>query len=155
MKERRVRPNLSKAVNVEVELAKFMVKVILNKAFDKGTITLTRYNNALNVDYGQECLISGYAATNKAGYTQVRLTGCSQKLKVYCHMIVKQAEGIRIGLGDTGSHLCNTPSCFNPSHIVIENIEISQSRKCCKLFGHMQMYYCPHSPPCMGCNSIF
>lgn len=94
------------------------------------------------------CITTDYVPCKVgSGYTQVRYSGS----KMYCHRI---AGLLRVGANYSGkhldgSHLCNNDACVNPWHIVFESNELNQSRKCCKLFGQVAGYFCPHEPPCL------
>jgi hypothetical protein len=56
------------------------------------------------------------------------------------------------------SHLCGRPQCFNPEHIVDENIQLNNRRKgcigvvTCPDHGHLIVDLCEHTPRCIKPN---
>ena len=58
------------------------------------------------------------------------------------HQDVVGSDGKVKSVRWTASHLCSTPNCFRPSHILREPHAINVSRQLC----HTEM--CPHTPKC-------
>lgn len=62
------------------------------------------------------------------------------------HQIVLMAEGRLPSVGDECSHLCNQPSCIDPSHLVWERGDHNRRRKICNREGEC---VCLLTPQCM------
>jgi Zinc-binding loop region of homing endonuclease len=98
------------------------------------------------------CVLTNYAQTQAAGYTQIRerTTG----LKMSCHAIAG-LYGTGCDGGDiTGlqaSHRCHNAACVNPTHIVFESARANKTRWCCADYGDQPNYTCPHVPKCLNC----
>jgi hypothetical protein len=52
--------------------------------------------------------------------------------------------------GETASHVCNNPDCWNPRHLAWESLAVNKTRDCCVEFKRVATFLCPHDPPCLG-----
>ncbi len=59
-----------------------------------------------------------------------------------------------VQIGENASHLCHTPMCINPAHLVIESADQNKARNCCPCWSYQQgtnikQLICSHQPPCL------
>jgi len=99
-----------------------------------------------------ECQMTDFAPCKKnSKYTQVRY----KKVKYYCHIIGGMMTYKRAPKHDEeASHLCHNSGCVAPKHIVFETGDVNKSRLCCKLYGQLEGYKCPHKPTCFFCTAL-
>lgn len=97
------------------------------------------------------CVNAVFAPAKVKGYSQKRVAGT----KYYVHIMAAMSKWKRApGQDDEASHLCHNPACVNPDHLVFESGEVNKTRGCCKMFGQLPGYRCPHIPVCFGCTSL-
>jgi hypothetical protein len=96
------------------------------------------------------CKVVKLTPTKLGGYAQMHIQkGCP---KVLVHVLsfwihkgaFPEEEGKDI------SHLCNTPLCINPDHLVRESTKINQKRKGCK--GTIKCPHCIQSISICDCD---
>ena len=101
------------------------------------------------------CDISNYAPVKvKSGersYSQVRF----KSIKYHCHIIacMINRDCRPPSNGEEASHLCHTVNCVRPEHLTFESGDVNKSRLCCRLFGHLPTYRCPHTPSCLNASA--
>jgi len=96
------------------------------------------------------CVTTSFAHTG-GGYSQIRF----QKVKYGVHRVAAMKKmGRPPKKGEEASHLCHNRHCCNPEHLFFEDGEVNKSRLCCKLYGTMDGFKCPHLPVCFGCSSL-
>jgi len=80
--------------------------------------------------------------------------------RMYCSIVVKMyqcrlmyGDDFKIKAGFDASHFyCHNQHCVNKEHIHFENHLVNKSRLCCRIYGMMDWYKCPHLPLC-GINA--
>lgn len=99
-----------------------------------------------------DCWLSGLAPTKANGYVQGTWEGRNH----FALMHVVAAWAGHGGDGHAGmqaSHLCHSPTCFNPRHLCFESAKANNARKGCvgvvvDETGRKHRV-CLHTPPCL------
>jgi len=101
------------------------------------------------------CILTNYAPSNN-GRPQVRYRGKKYYISiVLCLRRHRQIDpNYNIEVGCECSHLCHHPPCINAESLTFDNGDVNKTRSCCKMFGHVEGYFCPHNPICPGCTGI-
>ncbi|GKT34779.1 hypothetical protein ADUPG1_008070 [Aduncisulcus paluster] len=80
------------------------------------------------------------------GHSRVNVNG----KKIFAHRVMYMAYYREFDLGDSEvSHLCGTPGCVNPLHLILESHEMNMSRRDCPgTMAHDGLFHimCPHEP---------
>jgi len=75
------------------------------------------------------------------------------KLKVI-QLAVYSREEAMVPHGSNTSHLCHTPRCVNPAHLIVETCGRNNRRVCCPCWTYVpgtttKQHICHHDPPCL------
>jgi hypothetical protein len=124
----------------------------LDSAIDQIYGNLKASNQRSDLGLAMDCYESSYAlSTNRP---QASIGG----KKVYCSLVValwnaRQAyPEYELRECEEGSHfVCHNPLCVRKEHLILESGRVNKSRLCCRLYGHLDWYRCPHLPRCTTC----
>lgn len=108
---------------------------------------------------GKGCWLSTRAPAHNTGYVKINLRntegiGFSPFMHQLSLIAAGRREELNLSLGRGSdlqvSHLCHTPNCFNPEHLIVEPSRLNKSRndcKNCKIVKFMFFFSydpCPH-----------
>ncbi len=138
-----------------------LLKQAVKACEGKHKLNVELYASLQKLDFPQgQCILSPYVASKGIGtYLQVRFMAT----KYYLHRAAALYAYITSGRSVEdlpanweGSHwYCHNAECFNIHHLWPEDGDVNKTRLCCKEYGNLPGYKCPHKPVCRGCTSLF
>jgi hypothetical protein len=100
------------------------------------------------------CPVSGLKPSKDGGYIQLSFDGANKFATLGEVLLWSRGVTLNNVPGSQCSHLCSTPSCTDPNHVVVESAVENNRRKGCAVVwpcSHCSKIYliCSHVPSCI------